>query len=89
MAAEREGIQPFLEAEPEKRLAFIAEMELPQPEGEGPVVYACPMHPKVVQEEPGKCPECGMKLLAVETSFNVRCTPRLSAPRPATAPSAG
>ena len=69
MAAERERIEPFLEAEPEKRLAFIAEMEMPEPEGEGPIVYACPMHPKVIQEEPGKCPECGMKLLAVETSF--------------------
>jgi FtsP/CotA-like multicopper oxidase with cupredoxin domain len=77
MAAEREGIQPFLEAEPEKRLAFIAEMELPQPEGEGPVVYACPMHPKVVQEEPGKCPECGMKLLAVETSFKCPMHPEV------------
>lgn len=24
--------------------------------------YACPMHPKVVQSEPGSCPICGMKL---------------------------
>src|SRR5262249_39012925 len=24
----------------------------------------CPMHPEVVSEEPGSCPECGMKLLA-------------------------
>ncbi len=24
--------------------------------------YACPMHPEVVQEEPGTCPRCGMRL---------------------------
>jgi FtsP/CotA-like multicopper oxidase with cupredoxin domain len=77
MAAERERIEPFLEAEPEKRLAFIAEMEMPEPEGGGPIVYACPMHPKVIQEEPGKCPECGMKLLAVETSFKCPMHPEV------------
>lgn len=24
--------------------------------------YACPMHPEVVQAEPGNCPKCGMTL---------------------------
>jgi RND family efflux transporter MFP subunit len=28
--------------------------------------YFCPMHPEVVSDEPGKCPQCGMNLVPVE-----------------------
>ena len=28
------------------------------------VTYVCPMHPEVVRDEPGSCPECGMALEA-------------------------
>jgi FtsP/CotA-like multicopper oxidase with cupredoxin domain len=63
MVAERERIAPFLDAAPDKRLALIAEMELAVGEGEGPTRYVCPMHPEVRTDEPGHCPECGMKLL--------------------------
>ena len=36
MAAERERIAPYLEAEPDKTLAFLAEMDMGAPEGDGP-----------------------------------------------------
>jgi Cu(I)/Ag(I) efflux system membrane fusion protein len=27
------------------------------------VKYTCSMHPEVVQDKPGSCPKCGMKLI--------------------------
>ena len=38
------------------------------PAGTGTVTYACPMHPEVTSEQPGRCPKCGMKLLATQVS---------------------
>src|SRR3990167_293191 len=28
------------------------------------IIYTCPMHPEVRQSEPGRCPGCGMELIA-------------------------
>jgi FtsP/CotA-like multicopper oxidase with cupredoxin domain len=63
LAELRAEIASYLEAPPDKALAFVAEMDMGVPEGV-PVVYVCPMHPEVASEEPGSCPKCGMKLLA-------------------------
>lgn len=37
-------------------------------EDDGSVYYTCPMHPEVIQKEPGKCPGCGMELIAKEVT---------------------
>ena len=69
MLAERERIQRYLGTPPDKTLAFVAEMNIAVPEGN--VVFACPMHPEVVSDEPGSCPRCGMKLLATAAATQV------------------
>jgi len=63
--AERQRLDAFLAAPPDKILAMVAEMDdLHAGGGDGPVVYSCPMHPEVTSAEAGRCPECGMKLMA-------------------------
>jgi FtsP/CotA-like multicopper oxidase with cupredoxin domain len=66
MSATRDRVTPYVEADPDKTLAFIAEMDMGAREGDTPVAYSCPMHPEVVSDQPGHCPECGMKLLPAD-----------------------
>jgi FtsP/CotA-like multicopper oxidase with cupredoxin domain len=68
MASERELVAPYLNAEPNKTLAFVAEMDMGIPElpPGGTVAYFCPMHPEVTSDEPGRCPKCGMKLVPAQ-----------------------
>ena len=65
MVAERHRITPMLDAAAAKTVAFVAEMDMDTPDTEpgGAVIYVCPMHPEVTSTEPARCPACGMKLL--------------------------
>jgi FtsP/CotA-like multicopper oxidase with cupredoxin domain len=63
MSAERGRIAPYLEAAPDKTLAFVAEMDEIGGEGVETGVYACPMHADIVATWAGNCPKCSMKLM--------------------------
>ena len=59
------------------------------------ISYVCPMHPEVTSSEPGTCPECGMKLVAVEaaaptaTSYTCPMHPEVTSSEPGTCPECG
>ena len=93
--AERRQLDRWLAAPPDKVLALVAQMDDPaaMPEGAGPVTYACPMHPEVTSTEPGRCPKCGMKLLATQapaaTTYVCPMHPEVVSDQPGRCPKCG
>ena len=66
LTAEHQAIGHDIERPPDKVLAFYSLMPLLYGADDTPAsAYACPMHPEVTATEPGTCPKCGMKLVAV------------------------
>jgi len=70
MTLERDRLARYVDAEPDKTIALVAEMDMGEPELSpgATVAYTCPMHPEVIRDEPARCPKCGMKLLATEAA---------------------
>jgi hypothetical protein len=68
-AAVRSRLAPCRDAPPDKTLAFVAEMDMGAPDG--PVVYACPMHPEVVGEESDRWTPCSSARARPSTSYSM------------------
>ena len=49
-----------LKSELERALTYLNEVE------QDVTFYTCPQHPEVVQDVPGTCPKCGLKLVPKE-----------------------
>ena len=89
LAAERERLAPYWTAEPDKTLAFVAEMDMGEPEATAPSSTRARCIPRSSATSRA-LPDCGMKLLATRRRrpTPARCTPRSSATSPAAARSA-
>ena len=94
LTAEHNSIGHDIERPPDKILAFYSLMPLLYGADDTPAsAYACPMHPEVTATEPGTCPQCGMKLVAVaaSTPASYACPmhPEVTATEPGTCPQCG
>jgi Heavy metal binding domain len=96
LTAEHHSIGHDLERSPDKVLTFFSRMPLLY--GADAVQassYVCPMHPEVTSAEPAKCPQCGMKMVAVTapapspTSYACPMHPEIIVSEPAKCPQCG
>src|SRR4051794_13861363 len=90
LTAEHQAIGHDTERPPDKVLAFFSLMPLLYGEDDTPAsAYACPMHPEVTAAEPGTCPKCGMKLVAVAVTYACPMHPQVTAVEPGSCPKCG
>ena len=57
-------------------------------------VYTCPMHPEVISDKPGKCPKCGMTLIAKKVKadaaiYTCPMHPEVTSDKPGKCPKCG
>ena len=90
LSAEHQAIGRDIERPPDKVLAFYSLMPLLYgPDDTTASAYACPMHPEVTAAEPGTCPRCGMKLVAVAVTYACPMHPQVTAVEPGVCPDCG
>jgi FtsP/CotA-like multicopper oxidase with cupredoxin domain len=90
LTAEHQAIGGDIEREPDKVLAFYSLMPLLYGGDNTPASsYVCPMHPEVTAAEPGTCPRCGMKLVAVAVTYACPMHPQVTAAEPGVCPDCG
>lgn len=56
------------------------------------IAYACPMHPEVTSDRPGKCPKCGMYLeakAAGKVTYVCPMHPEVASDKPGKCPKCG
>jgi FtsP/CotA-like multicopper oxidase with cupredoxin domain len=68
LVAERERLDAELTRPPDKTLVLDAEMPLLYGTASDAEVWTCPMHPAVISEQPGTCPQCGMTLIPADAT---------------------
>jgi len=90
LTAAHQAIGHDLERPPDKVLAFYSLMPLLYGGDDTTAsAYACPMHSEVTAAEPGTCPKCGMKLVAVAVSYACPMHPQVTATEPGVCPDCG
>jgi FtsP/CotA-like multicopper oxidase with cupredoxin domain len=96
LSGERSRLCDDFERTPDKTLAFESLMPLLYGDGAKEVTAAawtCPMHPDIVNSEPGTCPSCGMRLVPAADNTPAAWTcpmhPDIVSGEPGTCPSCG
>jgi FtsP/CotA-like multicopper oxidase with cupredoxin domain len=90
LSAWRSRLEAHIARPPDKTLAFKSLMPLLYGDADTTAAaYVCPMHPEVVADAPGTCPQCGMKLVPAPGAYVCPMHPEVVSDAPGTCPQCG